>query len=161
MVSITSLAFILAVVATFSCTSAVKAPPVPPLSNTARVSIPVYGNWCGPGHGGTIKNDKPCIDSIDCACRAHDLCYERYGFLNCECDNEMVKDLKGKTNPLAVLMRDYFADSICREPQKTVKWCRKCTKRIIKICSPYYPCGSKCHRPFVFAFKSLHKKKRC
>lgn len=34
------------------------------------LSLRIYGNWCGPGYGGG-----PCLDEIDCACRAHDLAY--------------------------------------------------------------------------------------
>ena len=37
----------------------------------ASERLALYGNWCGPGHGGG-----PCIDRLDCLCRNHDLAYE-------------------------------------------------------------------------------------
>ena len=43
-----------------------------------QVSIPIYGNWCGPGHGGG-----PAIDAVDAVCRAHDQCYGSRGYFNC------------------------------------------------------------------------------
>ena len=39
-----------------------------------QLSIPIYGNWCGPGHGGG-----PAIDAVDAVCRAHDQCYGQRG----------------------------------------------------------------------------------
>lgn len=36
------------------------------------VKIQIYGRWCGPGVG-----SGPCIDLIDCACKQHDLAYDR------------------------------------------------------------------------------------
>jgi hypothetical protein len=38
----------------------------------SEFSVQLYGNWCGPGWGGGH-----CVDSIDCACRTHDLAYDR------------------------------------------------------------------------------------
>jgi hypothetical protein len=34
------------------------------------LKLAIYGNWCGPGHGGG-----PCIDMADCLCKRHDLAY--------------------------------------------------------------------------------------
>lgn len=39
------------------------------LPSSERLAL--YGNWCGPGHGGG-----PCIDALDCLCRDHDLAYD-------------------------------------------------------------------------------------
>jgi len=55
---------------------------------------PIWGNWCGPGHGGGTV-----VDKIDQACKNHDLCYERAGNItfpayNCACDKQLLRDLE-------------------------------------------------------------------
>ncbi|MCE5551605.1 phospholipase A2 family protein [Staphylococcus pseudintermedius] len=40
-----------------------------------------HGNYCGKGNNG----GKP-IDKLDAACKAHDECYEKYGWGKCKCD---------------------------------------------------------------------------
>ena len=97
------------------------------LNPTARDGIPVYGKWCGPGHGGNDESDS-CNDAIDCACKAHDLCYSEYGYLNCRCDNDLVDEMKGRTNAVAIAIRVYFGSSPCTAPVETIKWCRKCRR---------------------------------
>ena len=52
--------------------------------------IPIYGNWCGPGHGGG-----PPIDAVDAVCRAHDLCYDREGYFDCGCNRDLVNAMPG------------------------------------------------------------------
>lgn len=34
--------------------------------------VPIYGNWCGPGHPNTVA--LPPIDVFDAACMRHDYC---------------------------------------------------------------------------------------
>ncbi len=50
--------------------------------------LPVYGNWCGPGHG----SGEP-IDDVDRACMEHDKCYGRKGYFDCGCDAQLLEDL--------------------------------------------------------------------
>ena len=68
--------------------------------------VPVYGNWCGPGHG---KGE--AVDALDRACMRHDQCYERRGYGDCGCDNQLVKDideLPGGGPPQAAAVRSWF-----------------------------------------------------
>lgn len=60
-----------------------------------QLSIPVYGNWCGPNFG----KGEP-VDGLDACCRKHDLCYDSLnvtglrGFLSsstCSCDNTLAQ----------------------------------------------------------------------
>jgi hypothetical protein len=53
-----------------------------------KISIPVYGNWCGPGHGSGTP-----VDAVDDACRRHDQCYAKNGYFNCNCDAKLLADL--------------------------------------------------------------------
>src|SRR4028118_1598659 len=45
------------------------------------LSLPVYGNYCGRGHGDPTGNTPP-VDAVDDVCREHDLCYARLGGLD-------------------------------------------------------------------------------
>jgi len=82
--------------------------------------IPVYGNWCGPGHG-----SGPPIDPVDAACKAHDECYSERGYLDCSCDRELVDNmptaiadprtpLAGKTCGAAVATWFSISPCVCR-----------------------------------------------
>lgn len=55
---------------------------------TPQLSIPVHGNWCGPGHGGG-----PAIDAIDAVCRTHDQCYGNHGYSDCRCDRNLITSM--------------------------------------------------------------------
>jgi hypothetical protein len=55
--------------------------------------FPIYGNWCGPAHPKKGTNPKP-IDKTDQACKNHDICYEKNGYLNKKCDKQLIADLK-------------------------------------------------------------------
>lgn len=55
--------------------------------------LPVHGNWCGPGHGGTSHNNPPPTDAVDAACMRHDLCYNEKGYFSCECDLLLLAEL--------------------------------------------------------------------
>lgn len=59
-----------------------------------NIAIPVYGNWCGPNHGGG-----PAIDGIDAACMRHDYCTAQRGFYDCGCDLAMMSELRNQPYP--------------------------------------------------------------
>jgi len=61
---------------------AVRPMPAEPI----MASLAVYGNWCGPGHGG----GGPPIDAVDAVCERHDHCYDERGYFDCSCDRELV-----------------------------------------------------------------------
>ena len=50
------------------------------------ISIPVYGNWCGPGFGGP----DPPIDAVDQVCCRHDKCFGDRGFDDCGCNRDLL-----------------------------------------------------------------------
>ena len=79
--------------------------------------IPVYGRWCGPGHG----SGEP-IDEVDRACMEHDNCYDRNGYFDCGCDSQLLGDLQralvsGKLSPqartAALAMSAWFSAQPC------------------------------------------------
>ena len=47
-------------------------------------TIPIWGNWCGPGYG----SGQP-IDLLDEGCRQHDNCYV-HGGNNCNCNKRLI-----------------------------------------------------------------------
>ena len=53
--------------------------------------LELYGNWCGPGHGG----HGPPIDAVDEVCCRHDQCYCAEGYLECSCDRDLVASMPG------------------------------------------------------------------
>lgn len=57
---------------------------------SAAASIPVYGNWCGPGHSGPGAP----IDDLDTACMHHDQCYSARGYFNETCDRELIAEIR-------------------------------------------------------------------
>ncbi len=50
--------------------------------------------WCGPGCSGPGAP----INSVDAACKDHDLCYERYG-PSCQCDRMFMRKLRNHIDP--------------------------------------------------------------
>lgn len=61
-----------------------------------ELSFPIYGNYCGPLY--PPKGSKPLpIDSVDNACKNHDMCYDINGYLSKECDNQILLELKSIT----------------------------------------------------------------
>ena len=56
------------------------------------LSLPVYGNYCGRGHGDRTGN-KPPVDAVDAVCREHDLCYARLGDFDVRCDRALVESM--------------------------------------------------------------------
>ena len=57
-----------------------------------QLSLPVYGNYCGLGHGDPTGNTPP-IDAVDAVCREHDLCYARLGDFDGRCDRALVESM--------------------------------------------------------------------
>lgn len=55
----------------------------------AAVSIPVWGNWCGPGHSGPGAPK----DTLDTLCMRHDKCYAARGYFNCYCDAQLKAEI--------------------------------------------------------------------
>lgn len=65
----------------------------------------IHGRWCGPGCSGP----GPPIDEIDACCKAHDECYERRGYWDCVCDNELLNCLRPLQDRfVARLVYNYF-----------------------------------------------------
>lgn len=49
------------------------------------LSLPIWGNWCGPGHGGG-----EALDLLDYACMMHDKDYAKYGYFDCASDLRLI-----------------------------------------------------------------------
>lgn len=45
---------------------------------SADISLPIYGNWCGPGYGSGTP-----IDGMDACCQYHDYCYGSQCYYSC------------------------------------------------------------------------------
>lgn len=56
---------------------------------TPQLSLPLWGNYCGPGYGDTTFKKDPW-DAVDAVCKAHDRCYYEHGYSNCECDKQLI-----------------------------------------------------------------------
>ncbi|HEX8913332.1 MAG TPA: hypothetical protein VF796_13305 [Humisphaera sp.] len=85
----------------------------------AEAGLPVYGNWCGPGHGG---GGAP-IDELDRSCMDHDNCYGRRGYFDCECDARLIQDIDRATQSgrlgfrgrlMAPIIKRWFQVQPCR-----------------------------------------------
>jgi len=74
----------------------------PPSAMAFFKCMPLYGNWCGPGHpsGGF----PPPIDAFDAACMRHDLCTAGPG-PDTPCDLAFVSELHGLAQQLGYLPR--------------------------------------------------------
>ena len=57
-----------------------------------EVSFPVYGNYCGFGHGDPTGKTPP-IDAVDAVCREHDLCYGLRGDFDHRCDRDLIEKM--------------------------------------------------------------------
>jgi hypothetical protein len=85
-----------------------------------QLSLPVYGNYCGPGFGDPTGNT-PLIDAVDAVCREHDLCYGRRGYFDCQCDRNLIADMLGaiaRTSSVSgqiagTAIMTYFASAPC------------------------------------------------
>jgi hypothetical protein len=54
------------------------------------LSFPVYGNYCGIGHGDPTWKTPP-IDAVDLVCREHDRCYSLLGDFDKRCDRNLIE----------------------------------------------------------------------
>ena len=57
-----------------------------------ELSFPVYGNYCGFGHGDPTGKTPP-IDAVDAVCRKHDLCYRLRGDFDHRCDHDLIENM--------------------------------------------------------------------
>ncbi len=93
---------------------------------SSPVTMPVYGNWCGPGHPENPMSAGPPIDQLDSACFRHDMCTAARGILNCGCDIGFLSELRNTrwANPLiayrARAVYDAMAMTPCSDPAGTV-----------------------------------------
>jgi hypothetical protein len=62
------------------------------------LSLPVYGNYCGVGHGDPTFKTTP-VDAVDLVCREHDRCYSLLGDFDNRCDRNVIEIL-----PTAIAM---------------------------------------------------------
>ena len=88
-----------------------------PIATPQKLQLPIYGNWCGPGHG----SGEP-VDDVDLACMKHDKCWQREGILNCGCDAQLIEDInraldagyvKDWGRALGPIIRDWFRIQPC------------------------------------------------
>lgn len=85
-----------------------------------QLSLPVHGNYCGPGFGDPTGNTPP-IDAVDAVCRQHDLCYGRRGYFDCQCDGNLISNMPGAIARTASVsgqiagaaIMTYFANTPC------------------------------------------------
>lgn len=84
-------------------------------TTAARLSVPVWGNWCGPGYGGG-----PALDVLDSICRKHDRCYGSRGYFACSCDRAIVTDIRQNAHRMnsreratAAAVSTYFTYCLC------------------------------------------------
>jgi hypothetical protein len=87
---------------TTSTLHSVREIPIPLISDLAEIGLPdnqitpqqlrfpVYGNYCGFGHGDPTGNTPP-IDAVDAVCREHDLCYRLLGDFDGRCDRNLIE----------------------------------------------------------------------
>lgn len=92
---------------------------------TSSVGLPIYGNYCGPGHGDPTGSVAP-VDRVDAVCRAHDLCYKNAGSSGtCGCDSALIASMpaaiahpqtsqQGKA--AGALIQSYFSSAWCTCP---------------------------------------------
>lgn len=79
------------------------------------VSLPIYGNYCGPGHSGN-NFTLPPIDHLDWGCMQHDKCYKPWSpGQNCECNRQLIYFIQTNRRwmpdsalPIANAIRAYF-----------------------------------------------------
>lgn len=81
----------------------------------AKISIPIWGNWCGPGYGSGTPQDV-----LDRGCQIHDKCYEDKGYFTCSCDWALVAYIENnfhrmglKEKIAATALKTYFNNTLC------------------------------------------------
>ena len=78
-----------------ACTNKGKAPvaksDLPDKKNQRKpLSLPVYGNYCGLGHGDPTFQTPP-VDAVDLVCREHDRCFGLLGDFDERCDRNLIE----------------------------------------------------------------------
>lgn len=83
---------------------------------TYGVSIPVWGNWCGPGHSGPAAPK----DTLDTLCMRHDKCYASRGYFDCACDAQLKAEIDryagrmgSKERAMAAAVKLAFSVGLC------------------------------------------------
>ena len=95
-----------------------------------QLSLPVYGNYCGLGHGDPTGNTPP-IDAVDAVCREHDLCYALLGDFDSRCDQDFIECMPraiASTPSPAGKMRGSCHCCISRWPNGTSHLAKPCSK---------------------------------
>lgn len=76
----------------------------PNVASAGMMSMPMHGNWCGPGTpNNPIEAQFAPIDPLDQACYQHDSCINLSGVGNCGCDIQFMNNLKAIRYPNADL----------------------------------------------------------
>ncbi|HSK86139.1 MAG TPA: hypothetical protein VK902_22425 [Rubrobacter sp.] len=57
-----------------------------------QLSLPVYGNYCGRGHGDPTGKQPP-VDAVDAVCREHNMCYGLLGDFDSRCDRNLIESM--------------------------------------------------------------------
>lgn len=83
----------------------------------AKVSLPVWGNWCGPGHSGPGAP----VDTLDTLCMRHDQCYQARGYFDCLCDAQLKAEIgrysdrmSWRERAVAAAITVYFSVTPCK-----------------------------------------------
>lgn len=78
----------------------------------SHLTLPIYGNYCGPG---TEDNAGNPIDYLDSCCKTHDDCYYCDGYFSCACDRALINNINkqysqmtGSTKSAAIAIKTYF-----------------------------------------------------
>lgn len=73
-----------------------------------KFGLKVYGNWCGPHHSGPGAP----IDILDAGCMNHDMCYDKKGYFNCECDRNLINYIDANYSKMTGLKQKIAAKAI-------------------------------------------------
>ncbi len=82
--------------------------------------LPIYGNWCGPGHSGPGEP----IDDLDRACMNHDKCYASKGYTTCSCDEDLLAEIRRIYDGISDKDK-VAADAITTFFKLQRAWCKK------------------------------------
>lgn len=63
-----------------------------------KLKLPIWGNWCGPGHG-----YGPTKDLLDKNCMIHDMDYQKFGYFDCGSDIRLVARISRDYSKMKVL----------------------------------------------------------
>jgi len=107
-----------------------------PSPSSPSGGLAIYGNYCGPGHGDP-KYQTPPIDAVDAACMAHDMCYDKLGYLNCACDRALLDSLRSVSqDPMLSTAGQVAGFAVYNYFSVTPCLCYP------KVCIPFFGCFS-------------------